>query len=130
MMRLCIDTNIYSALISGNKRIQDLLQKAACIIIPTIVLGELYAGFQGGTRHHKNISELEEFLLEPGVEVVAADHAVARRYAIVLSDLKKKGTPIPTNDVWIAAITFETGTMLATFDNHFCKVAGLGIVEL
>ena len=93
--------------------------------MPTIVLGELHAGFRGGSRFLDNETTLERFLEEPFVSVRPIDAEVSARYGEVFSQLKRAGTPIPTNDIWIAAVALESGAHLLSFDEDFKQVAGL-----
>ncbi|MCD4722893.1 MAG: type II toxin-antitoxin system VapC family toxin [Desulfobacula sp.] len=120
-MRICIDTNIYSAFKNGDKEIIELLENSDELLIPVVVLGELYAGFHIGSRLKENLKELDLFLNMPGVYTVKIDREIADRYGMLIKILKEQGTPIPTNDVWIAATALEKGTKLATFDTHFRK---------
>ncbi len=129
-MKLCLDTNIYSALKNGIQSVIELLENADEINIPAIVLGELYSGFYLGNRLKKNINELNEFLNLPGVYTINIDKSISERYGVLIKILKENGTPIPTNDVWIAATTLEKGAKLASFDSHFQKIPGLIIVDL
>lgn len=129
-MRICIDTNIYSAFKSGNKDIIELLENSDELLIPAVVLGELYAGFYIGTRLKENLKELDQFLSIPGVYTVKIDREIADRYGVLIKTLKEQGTPIPTNDVWIAATALENGTKLATYDAHFNNIAGIVKVVL
>jgi predicted nucleic acid-binding protein len=85
----------------------------------------LAAGFRLGSREAENRRTLKDFLDEPFVRVVATDEAVAARYGEVFASLRRAGTPIPINDVWIAAATFETGGHLLTFDSDFARVSAL-----
>jgi tRNA(fMet)-specific endonuclease VapC len=124
-MRVCIDTNIYSLLKTGDKIILELLEKADEILIPAIVLGELFAGFYPGKHTAGNIKELEEFLNKPGITVVDINKETADRYGELVKILKTKGTPLPTNDVWIAAVALETGAKLISLDKHFQAVPGI-----
>ena len=124
-MRICIDTNIYSAFKNGNENIIALLENSDELFIPAVVLGELYAGFYLGTRLKKNLQELDLFLDMPGVYTVKIDREIADRYGMLIKILKEQGTPIPTNDIWIAATALEKGTKLATFDAHFNSISGI-----
>lgn len=127
-MRLIIDTNVYAALARGNTHIRSLLEAADRIEVSTIVLGELYAGFRLGSKRTENIRLLSEFLNVPGVDVIQISAAIAERYGELIGVLKDSGTPIPTNDVWIAATALETGSRMLTFDTHFHQVPGLMMV--
>ncbi|MGB4269121.1 MAG: type II toxin-antitoxin system VapC family toxin [Spirochaetota bacterium] len=124
-MKLCIDTNIYAYMKKGDPEIVEILEKASEIIVPAIVLGELYAGFYQGIMGKQNIAELNVFLDKPGVRVVAIDQDIAERYGVIVKELKIKGTPIPTNDIWIAATALQTGSKLFTKDEHFAQVPGI-----
>ena len=92
---------------------------ASAILLPVIVLGELWAGFEGGLRRENNRDELGLFLRSPRVSVVPAADATAERYAHIYAYLRKMGQPIPTNDLWIAALAMEHGAELITSDAHF-----------
>ena len=127
-MRICIDTNIYSLFKRGKADIKELLENADEIFIPVIVLGELFAGFYSGKYTSQNIKELEDFLNKPGIMIVEISKNIADRYGELIKILKKQGTPIPTNDIWIAAVVLETGTKLASTDNHFKNIPGVSLI--
>ena len=129
-MRICIDTNIYSAFKNGNENIIALLENSDELFIPAVVLGELYAGFYLGTRLKKNLQELDLFLDMPGVYTVKIDREIADRYGMLIKILKEQGTPIPSNDVWIAAAALEKGSKIATYDTHFNNIPGIVKVDL
>lgn len=129
-MRICIDTNIYSALKKGNPEISKLLENADEVHIPSIVLGELYAGFRMGSRLNENIKDLKQLLEQPGIHIIDIDESIAERYGTLIKILKDSGTPIPTNDIWIAATALENGARMATFDTHFQLIPGLMTVEI
>jgi tRNA(fMet)-specific endonuclease VapC len=95
-----------------------------------IVLGELHQGFRGGTHRRRNEGELEVFLRHPVVEELRVDHDIARIYAEIVHALRAKGTPIPTNDVWIAATAARSGATLIAYDAHFEAVDRIGVVLL
>jgi tRNA(fMet)-specific endonuclease VapC len=128
--RLTIDTNIYSELKRGNPAVVALLEHAEEIHVPSVVLGELHAGFNGGNAPERNRAELAAFLAQPGVEVTDITRDVALRYGNVVGQLRKAGTPLPVNDIWIAACSLETGTRLTTLDAHFTKVPGLFLQDI
>ena len=88
-----------------------------------IVLGELFAGFRGGTRMKENRARLAGFLAKPTVRTLELSTETAEVYGQIKDALKKAGTPIPINDVWLSAQAIETGSVLITFDNHFGNVA-------
>lgn len=123
MTRLCLDTSAYSNFHRGEPRVVDHLDRALWIGMPSIVLGELWGGFLRGDQVDRNIAQLEEFLAHPVVEVVAVDHEVARIYGEIYADLRSRGQPLPTNDLWIAAAAVREGATILTFDAHFQAVA-------
>lgn len=109
----------------GHAPLKELLESADAILIPTTVLGELYAGFEMGSKREANRRQFHEFLALPGVETVPVTPDTAERYGILVSQLARRGTPIPANDVWIAATALETGARLVTYDPHFEHIQGL-----
>ncbi|MFW5695587.1 MAG: type II toxin-antitoxin system VapC family toxin [Alkalispirochaeta sp.] len=121
-MTVVLDTNAYSDFKRGSESVVEALETAEEIVVPTTVLGELYAGFRLGSRQKENVTELHEFLDRPGVRVGPIDQGVARRYGDVVAALGQLGTPIPTNDIWIAAVSIEHNGELLTRDEHFSKV--------
>ncbi len=124
-MKICLDTNAYSALTKGNSAVAAIVEEADEVIVPATVIGELTFGFLKGTRFAQNESELKRFLEEPGVTLKPVTHEIAERYGYIKAELKKKGTPIPENDIWIAAATLETGVRLISYDTDFDYVGGL-----
>jgi tRNA(fMet)-specific endonuclease VapC len=124
-MRLCLDTNAYSALAKGNAKVISLIEEAEAILIPAAVFGELIFGFLNGTRFTENEAALSRFLQEDGVMLQPVTKDIAERYGYVKAILKKNGTPIPENDIWIAATALETGTRLVSYDTDFDNVGGL-----
>ncbi len=128
MRRLLIDTNIYSYALKGEGGVIEVLRKADEIGFSVISIGELLSGFKKGGREKKNREELEEFLDSPRVVVYSVNEDTAEFYAEVLNNLRKTGKPVPTNDIWIAAVAFQNGLKLFTKDSHFQKIAGLSLV--
>jgi tRNA(fMet)-specific endonuclease VapC len=125
---VCLDTNAYSAFNRGRDALTAVLERADRVYVPTIVLGELYAGFSMGTRYDQNVAELDAFLALPGVQVAVPTREVAERYGVVVRELRGQGTPLPTNDIWIAASALELGARLLSYDSHFTSVPGLLVV--
>ena len=128
MKKVLIDTNIYSLAMKGDVAVVNALRKIDQIGFSTISAGELFSGFKGGNREDKNREELNVFLDSPRVVVHTIDVATADFYTSILNNLKVSGTPIPTNDIWIAAVAFQHGYKLFTKDKHFDLVPGLVIV--
>ena len=128
--RLVLDTSGYSHLQRGHAQVLDWLAAATVIFVPATVVGELEAAFRQGTRQPENRRLLDEFLAEPFVDVLVTDRSVGRRYGTLATELRRTGTPIPTNDIWIAAATLSIDGRLLTFDRDFERVPGLDRVVL
>jgi tRNA(fMet)-specific endonuclease VapC len=129
MSHLCLDTNTYSGFMAGVAASAQRIAQAENIWLPAPVLGELRAGFAKGSKAAKNELLLQEFLASKHVHVIAIDEAVTRCYAKIFDQLRKAGTPIPTNDVWIAACVMHTGFPLYSLDAHFKQVHGIALVS-
>ena len=130
MSRWCLDTSAYSHFRRGDRAIVDMLDAAEWVGIPAIVLGELRTGFLLGARAQRNEEELDGFLKNPIVEIVDVDGEVSRHYAEIVVDLRRAGTPLPTNDLWIAASAARVGALVLTYDEHFRKIGRAGAVVL
>jgi predicted nucleic acid-binding protein len=122
----CLDTVAYSHFKRGEPRIVSLLDRAEWIGVPVIVLGELFAGFERGKHKQKNLAELDEFLSTPLVEPLPVDRATAEIFGGIVADLRRRGRPVPTNDIWIAASCIRAGATLLTWDAHFREIPILG----
>ncbi|HSI58401.1 MAG TPA: type II toxin-antitoxin system VapC family toxin [Ideonella sp.] len=120
-----IDTNAYTAFMRGEPAIVETIAHAERLCFNSVVLGELLAGFAAGSREAKNRSELAEFLNSPRLEVLDVTSETADSYALIYAALRRKGQPIPSNDLWIAASTLQHGMALLTLDAHFAHVEGL-----
>jgi tRNA(fMet)-specific endonuclease VapC len=125
MRPVLLDTNAYTAFMLGVAAVVEVVAHAERMFLNSIVLGELLGGFAAGTREAKNRAELARFLDSPRVEVVPVTAQTADSYALVYSGLRRKGQPIPTNDLWIAASALEHGAALLTRDAHFAQIDGL-----
>lgn len=128
MKSLLIDTNIYSYAMRGDAETIKVLQHAQQISICAVSIGELLSGFKAGARENKNREELEAFLDSPRVQLHSINEDTADFYAEILDGLRKKGKPIPTNDIWIAAIGLQHGLKLYSKDRHFKFVPGLALI--
>ena len=122
MSRLLLDTTAYSAMRRGDRRLVEPLAEASEIVLTPVVVGELVYGFVGGRLEGQNRRLLREFLESDRVRVVSVDEETAERYAAIRDYLRKKGTPIPTNDLWIAASAAQHGLKLLCLDRHFKEV--------
>ena len=105
----------------GDPDTVSVLKTMSVIRISSINIGELLSGFRGGTREKGNRKELEEFLDSPRVRIYSIDEDTAEFYAEILNELRSKGTPIPTNDIWIASVALQNGLPLYSKDLHFRK---------
>ena len=124
-MRILLDSNAYSAFMRGSEDVRELIGDAEEVLVSAVVVGELLYGFRQGARYERNRTELRSFLGRSYVSLVAVGSVTADRYSRVMSALKAKGRPIPTNDVWIAAHAMETGADLVSADAHFEHVDGI-----
>ena len=118
-MRVALDTNRYVDLCKGVESTVEALETADIVLLPFVVLAELRAGFLLGRRQVENERALNAFLLKDGVEVLFADDQTTHHYASVYRQLRKQGTPIPTNDMWLAALVLQHNLALHARDKHF-----------
>jgi tRNA(fMet)-specific endonuclease VapC len=116
---LALDTNRYADLCRGNARVVEIIEAADAIRLPFVVLGELRAGFAAGNEGPRNEAVLRRFLSKPGVGILYADEQTTYHYASVYRQLRKQGTPIPTNDMWIAALVLQHSLSLYDRDRYF-----------
>lgn len=129
-MRFCLDTSAYSHFKRGDPRVVDLIDRADWLGVPVIVLGELAVGFRQGGRRDANEADLERFVANPAVEVLPVNEDVVDLYADIVLDLKRAGTPLPANDIWIAAVAARHGATVLTYDAHFGSIARVGATIL
>jgi len=118
-VRLALDTNRYTDLCRGDASVVERVELADEVWLPFIVVGELRAGFAVGSQGPRNEAVLRRFLLKPGVGILYADDQTTYHYANVYRQLRKQGTPIPTNDIWIAALILQHTLVLFARDTHF-----------
>ena len=124
-MKVLLDTNALTALWSGDERVLDALGQAERVFMSIVVLGELFAGFRGGSRMKENRARLAGFLAKPTVNTLELTTETAEVYGQIKDALRRAGTPVPINDVWLSAQAIETGSVLVTFDSHFENVPGV-----
>ena len=120
--KVVIDTNAFTALMTGTLAVKEAIESAKQVFIPTFVLGELLFGFKNGNKEQWNTEILNNFLSLPGVSILNTSEETADIYAELLLSLKQKGKSIPTNDIWIAAVAVETGSVIITYDKHFLYI--------
>ncbi|MFH2129950.1 MAG: type II toxin-antitoxin system VapC family toxin [bacterium] len=125
---MLIDTNIYANALRGDQSVIEILRKQTEIGFSVISIGELLSGFKGGNKESENKTELENFLDSPRVVIYHVKEETAELYSEILHNLRTAGTPIPTNDIWIAAIAFQFGLKLFSTDTHFQLIKGLTLV--
>ena len=125
MKKGLLDTNFYVAFKRNDTQALEIVRSLDFIGIDITVLAELYSGFKMGSKEKRNISELERFLNSARTHIINHDINTAVFYAHIIKLLKEKGTPIPTNDVWIAATAMQHGLTLHTLDKHFDAIDGL-----
>jgi predicted nucleic acid-binding protein len=127
---LALDTSGYVLFDAGFAPAVEQMERATRLAIPTIALGELLSGFRKGSRGRSNVTRLEQFVETFDVEWLEVTRTVAERYAQIHDRLRLRGTPIPTNDLWIAACCLAADAALLTSDPHFQRVEDLRTVQL
>lgn len=121
-MKLVLDTNAYCLCDTGHEAALSSLEEATHIFLPVIVFGELYYGFKHGARLNENLRRLETFIDAFDVQIILVDLSVARKFGDLYASLRKKGKPIPTNDIWIGACCSAVEGTLLTADRHFLEI--------
>ena len=124
-MKLLLDTSAYVALMHGDPGVSARVRRAEGLFLSAIVAGELIFGFRNGSRFDQNLSELEDFLSNPYVEFLPVSLTTSDRFGRIAAALRRKGAPIPTTDIWIAAHAIESGAELLSSDRHFDCIDGL-----
>lgn len=127
MISVCIDTSAYSHFKRGDRVAVDCIASARRVAVPAIVLGELRGGFAAGARAEQNERELRTFLNSPVVDVLDVDESASRIYAEIVQQLRNAGTPLPTNDLWIAAVAAREALPVLTYDRHFGSIARVSV---
>jgi tRNA(fMet)-specific endonuclease VapC len=127
MKTILLDTNAISAFFKGDRHVLACVSSAERVYLSTIVLGELLAGFRIGNQFERNLELLSSFMACSTVEALPVTTETADYYGRLFMELRKKGKPIPVNDLWIVAQTLERGAVLITFDQHFQGLPGLRV---
>jgi tRNA(fMet)-specific endonuclease VapC len=125
MKKIILDSNAYTRLLAGDEKVLDVVASTETVFMSIFVLGELHAGFLGGSKERENRDVLKRFLLKPSVKILNATLETAEVFGSIKNTLRRAGTPLPINDVWIAAHGVETGSTIVTYDTHFKQVPGL-----
>ncbi len=128
-MKVLLDTNAYTALFRGHEGVAARVRRAEQVCFSSIVAGELLFGFRNGSRYAANREELEDFLASPYVVLLPVTLVTADRFGRIAASLRRKGRPLPTNDMWIAAHAMESGADLLSFDQHFDEVEGIAWIQ-
>ncbi len=129
MRPILLDTNAFSAFRCADPAIVEIIQHAETIAMSPIVIGELLFGFDNGKKAKQNRLDLQKFMESSRITVLPILSATAHFYSQIVLSLRRKGSPIPTNDIWIAAQAFEHGCAVCTYDQHFSHIEGLAIVS-
>ena len=124
-MRVALDTNRLTDLFRNDLALAKYLEKCTEVWVPLIVLAEILAGFYDGTRQPHNEAMLRKFMAEGTVGILMPGKETAEQYARLYVQLKRAGTPLPTNDIWIAALALEHNLTLITRDRHFERIPQL-----
>ena len=127
-LKIALDTNRYADLCRGLPDVVGLVEHAEAVFLPFVVLAELRAGFSVGRRGAENEGTLRRFLGKPGVAVLYADDQTTHHYAAAYRQLRGQGTPIPTNDLWTAALALQHDLALCARDRHFDNLKQLARV--
>lgn len=120
-----LDTNIVVDLFNNEKKVLDWISGITEVYIPNVVIGELYYGFLKSARKKDNINDLEEFIISSSI--VDTDINTSKLYGEIKNGLRKKGRPIPDNDIWISAIAIQHSMTLVTRDRHFENVENMSL---
>jgi tRNA(fMet)-specific endonuclease VapC len=125
MRHVLLDTNVLVDFFTGDPDTVEAFRRSKTLALNTIVLGEVLAGFAAVRRPEANRRLLSRFMASPRVKLLPLDRETAEHYSEIYSRLRHAGTPIPSNDMWIAASALEHGLVLLTRDGHFREIAGL-----
>ncbi len=124
-----IDVNAYTAFKKGKVEAVEIIRHVPRILLNPVIIGELLSGFVLGNKNEKNREELELFLSSKRVSSVDIDRNTSEFYSKIYKELRSKGRPIPTNDLWIAATAKQYGIAIFTYDKHFSNIDDLEIVS-
>ncbi len=125
MRHILLDTNAYARFLVDDQQVLYALASADVVFMSIFVLGELHAGFSGGSKYQENCTVLQRFLSKSPVKILNGSLETAEIFGSLKNTLKRAGTPLPINDVWIAAHAIESGSVVITYDEHFRKIPGL-----
>jgi tRNA(fMet)-specific endonuclease VapC len=123
--KFLLDTNVIIALFAGERKVLQGLRKAERVFVPSIAVGELLYGAHKSSQARSNVARIEEFAAAN--TVLACDLETARQYGRIKDRLRRKGRPLPENDIWIAALARQHGLTLVSRDAHFAEVENLPV---
>ena len=126
-MDIALDTNAISAYFGGDAAVASAIRNASSVLMFPFVVGELEAGFRGGNRYEANKKVLRSFLSEPNVRIVQTTLRTTELFGELKDSLRKAGTMIPIDDVWIGAMAKEHLAQVVSFDHHFGFMVPLGV---
>ena len=129
-MRVMLDSDAYSMLMSGDGRVGDVVRSAEQIVMPAVVVAELTYAFRQGQRTEQHVDQLRSFLARPYVSFMPAGPVTADRYARIMESLGARGIHLPTNRVWVAAHAMETGADLVSADRHYGHIEQIAWVSV
>jgi len=122
-----LDTNVITKLLDNDPAAISLVHKIDNVFTSIVVVGELFFAAANSSKREVNFKKFQEALA--CLEIIYIDETVCMSYAEIKLELKKKGKPIPDNDIWIAACAHAKGLSVATFDHHFFEIAQIVLVE-
>ena len=125
---LIVDTNAVTSLLQGKPDAVALFKEVDRLYFPFIVIAEMYSGFRLGTKEKSNRENLSQLFGNSDSEILYPDEITLDQYADIYVSLRKKGKPIPTNDIWIAALALQYHSPLFTFDSHFHHIVQIKVV--
>jgi tRNA(fMet)-specific endonuclease VapC len=126
--KVLLDTNIVVALINDDPSVRSFVAQTEDVLLPCIVIGELFYGAFRSARAKENVARVEAFAAERSI--LACDANTARYFGEIKNQLRIKGRPIPDNDLWIAAIAIQHNLTLISRDDHFQEVERLSLESL
>lgn len=122
MNGVLLDTSGYVHLMKGHSGISEAAGKADRVVLSSVVVGELLWAFRGGRHRKRNEDYLARFLAREDVDQVPVDGVTADRYALIKDSVHEAGTPVPVNDLWIAATAMQHGLRVVTTDSDFLRI--------
>jgi len=126
---IILDTNAYIEFKRGDRVAIEIIRRVNNILLCPIVIGELIAGFVLGNKEEKNRKELLEFMSSKRVFSVKIDNNTSEIFGQIFKEIKLKGNPIPTNDMWIGAIARQYELPIFTYDKHFSEIDSIKIIR-